>query len=296
MPPNFRSPRRFVGVAGIVALCVSVGGLAMAQDAPSGPRSQQDQQAPPPATPGLALDAQAQEQALEQALEGLDQTASKVGALDDGELRQARPEVEASLQRLELALIQGVGAGPARYTAARDAIDAARASLRADDADREDLAAALRKVIAEVKDARAQPTAPGAPGAAQPVVTSPEPPETELRPLDREQPQTTGALLQREGENGAVAPPPVQERAVAEMGAKLVGMQVVGADNAYIASVADVAMDGDRASAVILRIGGFLGLGARSIAIPVEQLRLDDNRLMSTLTESEARALPAYNP
>jgi hypothetical protein len=54
-------------------------------------------------------------------------------------------------------------------------------------------------------------------------------------------------------------------------GSKLVGLDVVGLDNAKVGSIDEVLVDGSgRVRAVVIGVGGFLGLGEKSVAVPFE--------------------------
>ena len=57
-----------------------------------------------------------------------------------------------------------------------------------------------------------------------------------------------------------------------------------------IGQIEDVLVDLDRAtiSALILSVGGFLGLGGRLVAIPVEQIRAERDKLILPGATKEA--------
>ena len=55
---------------------------------------------------------------------------------------------------------------------------------------------------------------------------------------------------------------------------KLVGVDVLGPDGRKVGDVSDVLMDRDgRASAVVIGVGGLLGLGEKEVALPYAQVR-----------------------
>ena len=54
-------------------------------------------------------------------------------------------------------------------------------------------------------------------------------------------------------------------------GSKLVGLDVIGLDNVKVGSIDEVLVDGSgRVRAVVIGVGGFLGLGEKSVAVPFE--------------------------
>ncbi len=66
-------------------------------------------------------------------------------------------------------------------------------------------------------------------------------------------------------------------------GSKLVGLDVLGADGQKIADIRDVLGKQDgRITAVVLGVGGVLGLGERLVAVPFERLELAARTLAST--------------
>jgi len=80
------------------------------------------------------------------------------------------------------------------------------------------------------------------------------------------------------------------------MGRQIIGKDVYGADNRNMGDVEDVVMGANgQIESVLVDVGGFLGLGARRIAIPISQIQLGDgDRLTTTMTEAQAKALPEY--
>src|SRR3954470_6877244 len=54
-------------------------------------------------------------------------------------------------------------------------------------------------------------------------------------------------------------------------GSKLVGVKVIGADNERIGDIDEILIDGSgRIAAVVVGVGGFLGMGERRVAVPFE--------------------------
>jgi hypothetical protein len=77
------------------------------------------------------------------------------------------------------------------------------------------------------------------------------------------------------------------------------GSSLLGPDGERVAKVADLLFGPDgTVKRLVVEVGGFLGIGARRVAIDVDQLqRLPDGRggdLRTTLTRSQLEALPRY--
>ena len=69
---------------------------------------------------------------------------------------------------------------------------------------------------------------------------------------------------------------PAGNEALATAGEALVGRDLYGADDEKIGAVDKVVMGpNNRASSVLVDIGGFLGMGAKTVAIPVSQLQAE---------------------
>lgn len=83
---------------------------------------------------------------------------------------------------------------------------------------------------------------------------------------------------------------------VAAMGEKLEGKDLYGADNQKVGEIDKVVMGPDnKANSVLVDIGGFLGIGAKTVSIPVSQLRADGDRVVAqNLTKEQARAMEEY--
>lgn len=83
---------------------------------------------------------------------------------------------------------------------------------------------------------------------------------------------------------------------VAAQGSKLVGKELYGANNEKVGEVDNVLMGpNNQANSVLVDIGGFLGMGAKTVAIPVSQLRAEGDRLVAqNLTKEQARNMQEY--
>jgi sporulation protein YlmC with PRC-barrel domain len=87
-----------------------------------------------------------------------------------------------------------------------------------------------------------------------------------------------------------------QAVAVGNRASKLIGAPVHNEEGEKIGSIDDLIISPDHSvSFAIVSVGGFLGLGSRLVAIPVDQLREDKDRLMLPGATKEALAkLPEF--
>lgn len=83
---------------------------------------------------------------------------------------------------------------------------------------------------------------------------------------------------------------------------QITGSDVIGPDGATIGSVSDVVLGADgMMSAIILDVGGFLGMGAHTVSLGSDQVSLYTNAdgdvvAHSTLSKDALEALPEYTP
>jgi hypothetical protein len=84
--------------------------------------------------------------------------------------------------------------------------------------------------------------------------------------------------------------------AVGHRASKLIGVPVYNENNEQVGSIDDLIITPDHSvSYAILAVGGFLGLGRRLVAIPVQQLREEQDRLILPGATKEAlKKLPEF--
>ncbi|HEX8376038.1 MAG TPA: PRC-barrel domain-containing protein, partial [Geminicoccaceae bacterium] len=76
---------------------------------------------------------------------------------------------------------------------------------------------------------------------------------------------------------------------------RLEDMEVVGADGKELGTVEEVLADpAGQVVAVTVEAGGFLGVGAKEVVVQLDQLRLAEDRLTTSLTKEQLAALPAW--
>jgi len=87
------------------------------------------------------------------------------------------------------------------------------------------------------------------------------------------------------------------------LSSKFKGTDVIGADDAKIGDVSDLLFDKDRKIiAYIVGVGGFLGIGAKDVAIDPASFQAvpgkdaTDMKLRLSMTKDELKAAPAFEP
>jgi sporulation protein YlmC with PRC-barrel domain len=135
--------------------------------------------------------------------------------------------------------------------------------------------------------ALAQTTAPAPatpPAATAPSATAPTASTTTVAPAGKATFVTTQAADQH-------------------LASKFNGTDVIGTDDAKIGDVSDVLFDKDKkVIAFIVGVGGFLGIGAKDVAIdpasfqPVTGKDATDVKLRLSMTKDELKAAPAFEP
>ena len=130
----------------------------------------------------------------------------------------------------------------------------------------------------------------------QTETTEPEPMETEVEVIPADEADTeTGQTAEAQ----PVAEPIVREQAANELRLDwITGTTVTSPDGERIGNVNDLIIDGEtgQLSAAILSVGGFLGIGAKQIAVAWSELQIDydANEISLALTREEADAAPEY--
>ena len=85
-------------------------------------------------------------------------------------------------------------------------------------------------------------------------------------------------------------------------GSKLIGATVYGSDNASIGEVSDVIIANDgKISAVVIGVGGFLGVGEKNVAIPFDKLNVSRkpntamiDKVTVSFSKDELKNAPAF--
>lgn len=73
-------------------------------------------------------------------------------------------------------------------------------------------------------------------------------------------------------------------------------MDVHGAGGENLGEIDEVLMNAaGQPVAVSVEVGGFLGIGSREVIIGLDQLRLEGQRFVTSLTKAQVEALPRWN-
>ncbi|MBA3449053.1 MAG: PRC-barrel domain-containing protein [Pseudaminobacter sp.] len=80
----------------------------------------------------------------------------------------------------------------------------------------------------------------------------------------------------------------------------LVGTNVYGSNDENVGEIGDIVLDGDKVDAIIIDVGGFLGIGAKNVAVGMDKLAFmtdaDGNRYLYTnFTQEQLEAQPEYD-
>lgn len=104
----------------------------------------------------------------------------------------------------------------------------------------------------------------------------------------------------------APAPPPAEQAVITQQDNsqvrvyRLIGSKVVGADGQTIGKVDDLLLDRDQKLAgVVVSVGGFLGVGAKSVALPPDRVDIsqaygDERVVKIEATKEQLSAAPAF--
>jgi sporulation protein YlmC with PRC-barrel domain len=79
---------------------------------------------------------------------------------------------------------------------------------------------------------------------------------------------------------------------------KVVGASVYNDQNQSVGSIDDLLMsDSDhKAATAVISVGGFLGMGAKLVSVPFDQLKIENNKIvMSGATKASLEGMPAYH-
>ncbi|MBB4002527.1 PRC-barrel domain-containing protein [Aurantimonas endophytica] len=126
-------------------------------------------------------------------------------------------------------------------------------------------------------DAPAEPAPAEAPAAEAPATPAEAPP-----------PPASGVMA-------AIDPEDVPVVSLNLMSGQVEELQVIGADDEEIGQVAAVLGDQNgQPQAVSVEIGGFLGIGSKTVILMLTDVRLDLGRLRTVLTKDEIENLPDF--
>jgi putative membrane protein len=140
----------------------------------------------------------------------------------------------------------------------------------------------------QVKAAASEPPATGAQGGQQQAGAA-----QEQRPQGKQQQAATAPEQQPATAAGQAATQAEQPVSLEEV----LGAEVVNAAGDEVGEIEDVVLDQNGAYYAILSVGGFLGLGEKKVAVPLDQLELAEDQvyLMATASEEQLEQMPEYD-
>lgn len=133
------------------------------------------------------------------------------------------------------------------------------------------------------------PAAPARPGQAVPERAAPATPPAAM-PSTPAMPSQAMPAAPREVDPAAVA-------ASGTRASKVVGATVRNSERESIGSIDDLIITRDeRVPVAVISVGGFLGIGAKLVAVPFERLQIDaeGNVVLPNATRDSLRALPEF--
>lgn len=77
---------------------------------------------------------------------------------------------------------------------------------------------------------------------------------------------------------------------------KMLGSTVYDLQNRSIGSVKDLVLNKDgKVDAVVVDVGSFLGMGGKLVAVPISDIKTDNNRLTLDRNKEQLQQMAAYN-
>jgi sporulation protein YlmC with PRC-barrel domain len=77
---------------------------------------------------------------------------------------------------------------------------------------------------------------------------------------------------------------------------KMIGSAVYDVQNRNIGSVKDLVLNRDgRVDAVVIDVGAFLGMGGKYVAVPITDIKTDNNRLTLDRAKEQLQQMAAYD-
>jgi putative membrane protein len=118
---------------------------------------------------------------------------------------------------------------------------------------------------------------------------------------EMEQPDAAIEAEQEEAMEGAATTEAEQQAATQPQGEisieEVLGSSVVNSAGEEIAEIEDIVLDENQEYYAILSVGGFLGIGDKKVAVPLDQLQLSEDKvyLMTAETEEQLEQMPEYD-
>jgi putative membrane protein len=141
--------------------------------------------------------------------------------------------------------------------------------------------------------------AASAPAAAQPATIQGQQPAAGETAEDQGPAVTAPKPDQQQAANEPMPAPAATEPTGDQIRANdVIGSGVVNTNGDQVGEVKDLVIDANKVEYAVVSVGGFLGIGDKDVAIPLDQLKLgkDKTYLMSAETEDQLKQMPEYKP
>lgn len=164
-------------------------------------------------------------------------------------------------------------------------------------------ALALAPAVAFAQSPAPETTTPPAASPVQPDAGNPQAPASEM-PATTPTPGTAGSTDSAAPAASATAAPATPKFVSAQsagqwLGSDLMGTEVVTANDEKLGSISDVIVEREgEIIAVVIDVGGFLGIGAKPVAVSFDSLTAtptdDGEKVVVSMTKEELNAAPEF--
>lgn len=144
-------------------------------------------------------------------------------------------------------------------------------------------------------------------GQAQQPVQQQAAPEQQQQPADQAQTQTTDAPEQQESVQAQDQPADAAQGTAAAFdyikgqeegqvrAEELIGRDVTNAQDEAIGQISDLLLDQEqKVTGVIVGVGGFLGIGQKNVALPIEAVQIDQEMVRVEATSEQLEQAPEF--
>jgi putative membrane protein len=121
--------------------------------------------------------------------------------------------------------------------------------------------------------------------------------EQHRRLAQRTEEQVTAAAEQGTQPEAAQQPQPAAQAEQPVSVDRVLGSRVVNAQGQELGEIEDLVLDQNQIAYVVMSVGGFLGLGEKRVAVPLDDLQLGEGEtyLMSAASQEQLEQMPAYD-
>ncbi len=262
-------------VTGLRTLLMAGTGLAMVSAMPA--LAQQQQQPAQEQQPAVAQDQQ-------QCVERLDQIEQQISQAQLEAEQQG--DIEEILEGARTLAEQGDEQGCMSVVAELEQV-----VVTLEDAGRLETEPQAAETEMQPAETEAEVTETEVPVELETTDTQPEAEVTEGEPTDPAQPEAE--VTEAEPTEPAAAASPLAAMSADD----LIGTSVVNEQGDTIGEIVDLVTTPDEQMHAVLSVGGFLGIGAREVVVPLEEFQIgaDDEVVLAGMTEDALQQMPEYD-